>query len=392
MRLLRPLANGLVATTAVMCAVFGAPATAQAAPSKPTPTAFPIGALATIYQSDVHGSDLIYWPVISSFTDIRKNHPATISENLEKSVAINNAAQNDPALRKRALDDAYAIDGLSQKQLHAMTDAFGSELGADVRQALAEKRLPKVTALVDTLAARGQGIASSTLVEKEISDNPRPYKVAPNRIKVYNLPGKTDEDVLSSGSSYPSGHTASAMIRTGLLALMVPEFAPQLLARGSEAGYHRVVLGVHYPLDVIAGRMVADAAVADRYADPRFRPLIVAAGQELRAELEWRCGAALSTCIARDTPYRSTPGALADYDARMSYGLSRIGSPSAAFVVPPTAVDLVLRAHPRLTRTQATDLLRRTAYPAGYPLDDQRPGAQSWQRLDLARAYAYAAS
>ncbi|WP_461665841.1 phosphatase PAP2 family protein [Gordonia sputi] len=388
MRLLRPLANGLVATTAVMCAVFGAPATAQAAPSKPTPTAFPIGALATIYQSDAHGSDLIYWPVISSFTDIRKNHPATISENLEKSVAINNAAQNDPALRKRALDDAYAIDGLSQKQLHAMTDAFGSELGADVRQALAEKRLPKVTALVDTLAARGQGIASSTLVEKEISDNPRPYKVAPNRIKVYNLPGKTDEDVLSSGSSYPSGHTASAMIRTGLLALMVPEFAPQLLARGSEAGYHRVVLGVHYPLDVIAGRMVADAAVADRYADPRFRPLIVAAGQELRAELEWRCGAALSTCIARDTPYRSTPGALADYDARMSYGLSRIGSPSAAFVVPPTAVDLVLRAHPRLTRTQATDLLRRTAYPAGYPLDDQRPGTQSWQRLDLARAYA----
>ena len=388
MRLLRPLANGLVATTAVMCAVFGAPATAQAAPSKPTPTAFPIGALATIYQSDAHGSDLIYWPVISSFTDIRKNHPATISENLEKSVAINNAAQNDPALRKRALDDAYAIDGLSQKQLHAMTDAFGSELGADVRQALAEKRLPKVTALVDTLAARGQGIASSTLVEKEISDNPRPYKVAPNRIKVYNLPGKTDEDVLSSGSSYPSGHTASAMIRTGLLALMVPEFAPQLLARGSEAGYHRVVLGVHYPLDVIAGRMVADAAVADRYADPRFRPLIVAAGQELRAELEWRCGAALSTCIARDTPYRSTPGALADYDARMSYGLSRIGSPSAAFVVPPTAVDLVLRAHPRLTRTQAADLLRRTAYPAGYPLDDQKPGAQSWQRLDLARAYA----
>ncbi|WP_431816798.1 phosphatase PAP2 family protein [Gordonia jacobaea] len=388
MRLPRQLASGLVATTAVMCAVFGAPATAQAAPPKPTPTAFPVGALATLYQSDVHGSDVIYWPVISSFTDIRAHHPVTMSENLEKAVAINNAAQDDPALRKRALDDAYAIDGLSQKQLHAMTDAFGTELGADVRQALTEKRLPKVTALIDTLAARGQGIASSTLVEKEISDNPRPYKVAPNRIKVYNLPGKTDEDVLSGGSSYPSGHTASAMIRTGLLALMIPELAPQFLARGSEAGYHRVVLGVHYPLDVIAGRMVADAAVADRYADPRFRPLIVAAGQELRAELEWRCRAVLSTCITRDTPYRSTPDALADYNARMSYGLSRIGSPSAAFVVPPMAVDLVLRAHPRLTRAQATDLLRRTAYPAGYPLDDQRPGAQSWQRLDLARAYA----
>ena len=227
-----------------------------------------------------------------------------------------------------------------------------------------------------------------TAIEKALSDNDRPYVAEPDRITVYNRPGRSKSDVQSSGSSYPSGHTASAMIRTGLLALMIPELAPQFLARGSEAGYNRVVLGVHYPLDVIAGRMVADAAVADRYADPRFRPLIVAAGQELRAELEWRCRAALSTCIARDTPYRSTPGALADYDARMSYGLSRIGSPSAAFVVPPTAVDLVLHAHPRLTRAQAADLLRRTAYPAGYPLDDQKPGAQSWQRLDLARAYA----
>ena len=388
MRLTRQLATGLVMATTALCAMFGASAAAQAAPPKPTPSPFPVGALATVYQSDIHGSDVLYWPVISGFTDIRAHHPATMSENLEKAIAINNAAQHDPALQKRALDDAYAIDGVSQTQLYAMTDAFGTELGADMRRALTEKRLPKVTALVDTLAARGQGVAASTLVEKEISDNPRPYVVAPNRIKVYNLPGKTDKDVLSTGSSFPSGHTASAMIRTGLLALMVPEFAPQLLARGSEAGYHRVVLGVHYPLDVIGGRMVADAAVADRYADPRFRPLIDAAGRELRAELEWRCGAALSVCIARDIAYRSDAAAVSDYRERMSYGLSRIGSADAPFVVPQTAVDLVLRVHPGLTRAQATDLLRRTAYPAGYPLDDQSRGAQSWQRLDLARAYA----
>ena len=388
MRFTRTLTRGVIATTTALCAAFAVPAAAHAAPPKPTPTPFPVGALATVYQSDVHGDDVLYWPVISSFTDIRAKHPATMSENLAKAIAINNAAQHDPQLQKRALDDAYAIDGLSQTQLYAMTDAFGTELGADMRQALTEKRLPKVTALVDSLAARGQGVASSTLVEKEISDNPRPYVVAPNRIKVYNLPGKTDKDVLSTGSSFPSGHTASAMIRTGLLALMVPEFAPQLLARGSEAGYHRVVLGVHYPLDVIGGRMVADAAVADRYADPRFRPLILAAGQELRSELEWRCGAALSVCIARDTPYRSTAGAVSDYRQRMSYGLSRIGSAEAPFVAPPTAVALVQRVHPGMTSAQATDLLRRGAYPAWYPLDDQRAGAQSWQRLDLASAYA----
>ncbi|MFF0707851.1 phosphatase PAP2 family protein [Gordonia sputi] len=385
----RSLRRVVAATALTACALLGAQVpTAVAAPPRPYPTPFPAGAIATVYQSDVHGSDIIYWPVISSFTDIRKNHPDTIAENSDKAAAINQSAKNDPARQKRALDDGYAIDGLSQNQLYTMSDAFGANLGRDFRQALADKRLPKVSALLDTLFARGQGIAASTAIEKALSDNDRPYVAEPDRITVYNRPGRSKSDVQSSGSSYPSGHTASAMIRTGLLALMIPELAPQFLARGSEAGYNRVVLGVHYPLDVIAGRMVADAAVADRYADPRFRPLIVAAGQELRAELEWRCRAALSTCIARDTPYRSTPGALADYDARMSYGLSRIGSPSAAFVVPPTAVDLVLHAHPRLTRAQAADLLRRTAYPAGYPLDDQKPGAQSWQRLDLARAYA----
>lgn len=360
---------------------------ANAAPARPTPSPFPAGAIATVYQSDVHGSDIIYWPVISSFTDIRANHPDTIAENSDKAAAINQSAKNDPVRRKRALDDGYAIDGISENQLYTMSDAFGARLGKDFRQALADKRLPKVSALLDTVFARGQGIAASTLVEKLISDNDRPYVTEPDRITVYNRPGKSTSDVLSDGSSFPSGHTASAMVRTGLLALMIPELAPQFLARGSEVGYNRVVLGVHYPLDVIGGRMVADAAVADRWNDPRFRPLIVAAGAELRAELEWRCGAVLSVCIAHDKPYLRTADAVTVYRQRMTYGFTRIGSPTAPFVVPPTAVALVARAHPGLDHAQLVDLLRQTALPAGYPLDDQSRGKPSWQRLDLAAAY-----
>ncbi|MGV9825752.1 phosphatase PAP2 family protein [Gordonia sp. NPDC003429] len=384
----RAVTRSLAMALLVVSALIGtALPRANAAPPKPNPAPFPTGAIATVYQSDVHGSDIIYWPVISSFVDVRKNHPDTIAENMDKAAQINQSAKNNPELQKRALDDGYAIDGTTQIQMYTMSDAFGVNLGRDFRQAVADDRLPKVTALVDTLFARGQGIASSTLIEKALSDNDRPYVAEPDRIQIYNRPGRSRDDVLSDGSSYPSGHTASAMIRTGLLALMVPEFAPQLLARGSEAGLDRVVLGVHYPLDVIAGRMVADAAVGDRWADPRFRPLIIAAGNELRAELEWRCGAKLSVCIAHDTPYLTTPAALQVYRDRMGYGFTRIGSPKAPFVVPQTAIDLVGRTHPRLSRAQRGELLRLTAAPAGHPLDDQRPGGSSWQRLDLARAY-----
>ena len=163
----RSLRRVVAATALTACALLGAQVpTAVAAPTRPNPTPFPAGAIATVYQSDVHGSDVIYWPVISSFTDIRKNHPDTIAENSDKTAAINQSAKNDPARQKRALDDGYAIDGLSQNQLYTMSDAFGANLGRDFRQALADKRLPKVSALLDTLFARGQGIAASTAIEK----------------------------------------------------------------------------------------------------------------------------------------------------------------------------------------------------------------------------------
>src|SRR5699024_4758077 len=151
----------------------------------------------------------------------------------------------------------------------------------------------------------GGMLVSSTFIEKYIYNYDRPFVVAPERIERYyrNAPG--DDDPYTATPSYPSGHTNNATWKATLLGLMLPEVAPQLQARATDAGHSRLVMGVHYPLDVMGGRMMGNQAAADRWADPEFRPLIEAARDELRAELEWRCGATIAECVAADTQYLS---------------------------------------------------------------------------------------
>ena len=43
------------------------------------------------------------------------------------------------------------------------------------------------------------------------------------------------------------------------------------LARASEAGNNRIVLGVHYALDIVGGRISGEVALASRWSDARFR-------------------------------------------------------------------------------------------------------------------------
>jgi hypothetical protein len=46
------------------------------------------------------------------------------------------------------------------------------------------------------------------------------------------------------------------------MAEMIPERFDALVTRGARYGYSRIVLGVHYPLDVMGSRMVAQRNVA----------------------------------------------------------------------------------------------------------------------------------
>ena len=397
---LKITAAAMMATTMSLSAVSVAPATALSMPAiagsqglpnyphpvphKGAPNPQPFGPeYLGGYISDIssHGWG-VYLDVVDGFNDVRANHPGVIKQNLDKVVEINNAAQKNPAAIKRAQSDARADkDGV----LMAFSDALGGELGRHFRDALRENRLPKTQFLLGNgYLARAGGVASSTFVEKMVFNNDRPFVVAPDRIKKYQ-DGK--RDYYGTSKSYPSGHTNQAVWSTTLLALTLPELAPQILARGSEAGHNRIVMGVHYPLDVMGGRMSGTAAAADRWNDPKMRDAIRQAGKELRAELEWRAGRPISQVVKSDKAYRSTDQAVREYTERMSYGFPKIYRKDAPMVVPQAAPDLLLAKFPKLNYKQRASILRQTAIPSGSPLDDQGPRG-SWQRLNMAAAFA----
>lgn len=231
-----------------------------------------------------------------------------------------------------------------------------------------------------------------------VTDSTRQF--SPNDVKLdpgYGTPG------LCTGGSFPSGHTTTAYQAGITLATLLPQLAPEILARASEAANDRVVLGVHYPLDLMGGRIAGEAALAARWTDPTYRAQVLApARAELVRYLQKACGHALATCIARQRHYTSNPyggqrmpggtaqvvvdrrSAVKVYRERLTYGFPRVGERNLRASVPARAANLLRTSFPTLSQAQRRSVLAQTEIPSGYPLDRSGTPNGSWQRLDLA--------
>ena len=149
---------------------------------------------------------------------------------------------------------------------------------------------------------------------------------------------------LFANASFPSGHTTFAYTTSLLMAMLVPERYGQMLTRASEYGNSRIVLGVHYPLDIIAGRVLASYDVAQMLNNnpayvnatvngvfgignvtttSNFQTVFNAARTDVRNLLQTGCGTDIATCVASGAPDRFSNLAQdkADYTARLTYGL-----------------------------------------------------------------------
>ncbi len=89
------------------------------------------------------------------------------------------------------------------------------------------------------------------------------------------------EQRMRKSSSYPSAHASIGWAWALILAEIAPDRADALLARGREYGRSRVICGVHWQSDVMAGSMVGAGVVARLHADPAFRALLAAARSDV---------------------------------------------------------------------------------------------------------------
>ena len=253
----------------------------------------------------------------------------------------------------------------------------------------------------------------------------------PKTENIIHLPVWTDDsgtqhnpgyDTLAPTGSFPSGHTTVAYSGGIGLATLLPQLAPEIMTRASEAANNRLIVGVHYPLDLMGGRIIGEAGLATRWSDEQFRnDKLMPAYQEMQAYMAKRCVGANIVARAADDPttvqncvtalnansadsskpsggytndftddFSTQPvtnraSALAAYQARMSYGFKPTSATGKAAVVPEGAENLLTTAFPTLNAEQRRAVLAATEIDSGEPLDASSNG---YQRLNLAAAYS----
>lgn len=72
-------------------------------------------------------------------------------------------------------------------------------------------------------------------------------------------------------ASYPSGHATDYFFRAGVLAEIFPERRVELFEFAWKAAWGRVLGGVHFPTDLVGGRLLAAAVVEELKKHPVFQ-------------------------------------------------------------------------------------------------------------------------
>jgi PAP2 superfamily len=246
--------------------------------------------------------------------------------------------------------------------------------------------------------------------------NPRPFQTDPRVItyrgnnffgepthSITYLQGPAQE--LRDSPSYPSGHTTYGYTEGLLLAILVPQRYPEMVARAAEYGNDRVILGAHYTMDVLAGRTLAAYDLAQLLANKPnyvgveqrrgpsiadFQQTLAAAREDITKALEAGCGAKLAACAKQDrSRFARKAKNRAFYESTQTYGLptvysNTVGREDVAKIAP-EAGNLLTAAFPYLTLDKANAILTATEGPGGGFLDNGSAFGV-YSRLDLYRA------
>ncbi len=182
----------------------------------------------------------------------------------------------DSAEQAADLAEVRAVlhDAPSNEVAAALIENKGVELAyftPVVGDLLTSGQLPKTEAFLKSVH---QDAASIVDAAKDFWHRPRPYVTDPSLAPA----GK-----LQKSFSYPSGHSTESMTLALVLADLFPDKRAALVAEGRSIGWHRVEIARHYPTDIYAGRVLAQAIVRAMEANPDFQKDLAEAKAEIAA-------------------------------------------------------------------------------------------------------------
>ncbi|MFE3459233.1 phosphatase PAP2 family protein [Nocardiopsis aegyptia] len=270
----------------------------------------------------------------------------------------------------------------------------GSQVGAGS----GDSELGTVVDLVDTV----RGPHSSSNPSKYTFQYPRPWRmtvdsevVGTGAVDAFGFPVYESEVVVAPqllrqrGTSperdggYVSGHTNALYLAALAFAYAVPERFQELLTRAAEQAHYRIVSGMHSPVDVIGGRILATALAAAILSDPDNADLKAAARAQAESFFSAQTeGTLWDHAHSGEDPYGDREANERIFRPRLTYMLPRRGA-EAPLTVPRGAEVLLETRQPYLDAEQRRAVLRGTALSARYELLD---GPEGWGRLDLFRA------
>ncbi|HET9658122.1 MAG TPA: phosphatase PAP2 family protein [Kineosporiaceae bacterium] len=277
----------------------------------------------------------------------------------------------------------------------------GAPAGSATGAGSTDSALGAVVTLVQTL----RGNYSSGNPCKLTFQYPRPWRLTldstvidTGTVDAYGFPVYRSEVVVApqllrqrgsvpaTDGGYLSGHTNAFWLAGLALAYAVPERFQELVTRAFELSDTRIVAGMHSPVDVVGGRILATALAAAILSDPANAGIKSAARAQAAAHFRAGTGATADTLNAyahsagpATDPYADRQANAHAVAPRFTYGLPRRGG-EVPMVVPQGAQVLLETRLPYLDAAQRREVLRTTALPSGYDLLD---GPEQWGRLNL---------
>jgi len=184
------------------------------------------------------------------------------------------------AVEKREIQELHAIAKRSSNDLKAVAthdakdespDIFNDAIGFDATTK------PETSKLLKMVMEEEDGDSKAA---KTYFHRLRPYAVDPT-VRACE-PVKSGKK--KAANSYPSGHSSLAFSMGVVLASLIPEKSQAILARASEYAEHRLVCGVHYRSDIVAGQQFGTILALKLMQNPTFQAQMNLARTELGAE------------------------------------------------------------------------------------------------------------